>query len=481
VTTTRRSALSLAPELVVAAVYVVSMFMNIMDSTIVNVALPAIAREFGVAIQATDGVVVSYLISVAVWIPASGWLGDRFGTKRTFLFALAVFTVGSALCGQAQSLLQLVVFRVIQGIGGGMLTPVGMAMLFRAFPPRRRARASQILIVPTVIAPAIGPVLGGFLVDQLSWRWAFYINVPIGLLALVFGLIYLQEHRESNVGAFDLAGFLLAAVGFALLLLALSEGPAIGWLQPIVVIALVCSIASLALLVRVELRKTAPLVDLRLFANRLFTVTNLVSFGGSAGFIGLLFLLPLFLQDVVGVPAVVSGLTTFPEAVGVLVGTQFAGRLYPTVGPRRLLIGGLVWVTAIIGTMTVLDGSPDLWVVRVQMFLVGAGMAFVVLPLQAASFATISSADTGRASAIFSTQRQLAAAFGVAVLASVLAAGGTSVEVLQAPSAAQLGAFRLAFGVAAAFTALGALAASAIPDRDAASTMRARTTNPGSA
>jgi EmrB/QacA subfamily drug resistance transporter len=461
-------------EFVVATVYVASMFMNIMDSTIVNVALPAIAREFGVAIQDTDGVVVAYLISVAIWIPASGWFGDRFGTKRTFLFALTVFTVASALCGQAQSLVQLVAFRVVQGIGGGMLTPIGMAMLFRAFPPRRRARASQILIIPTVIAPAIGPVLGGFLVDQFSWRWAFYINVPIGVLALVFGLAFLQEHRESNVGAFDLAGFMLAAVGLALMLLALSEGPAVGWLQPTVVAATLCSVASLAILVRAELRKLAPLVNLRLFSNRLFTATNLVSFGASAGFIGLLFLVPLFLQDVVGVPAVVSGLTTFPEAIGVLVATQISGRLYPTVGPRRLMIGGLAWVTLIIGTMVFLSASPDLWVVRLQMFLVGAGMAFVFLPLQAASFATISSADTGRASALFSTQAQLAAASGVAVLASVLAAGSTSVDAQTVPSAAQLDAFRLAFAVAAGFAALGALAALGIHDQDAASTMRLR-------
>jgi EmrB/QacA subfamily drug resistance transporter len=445
-----------------------------MDSTIVNVALPAIAREFGVAIQDTDGVVVAYLISVAIWIPASGWFGDRFGTKRTFLFALTVFTVASALCGQAQSLVQLVAFRVVQGVGGGMLTPIGMAMLFRAFPPRRRARASQILIIPTVIAPAIGPVLGGFLVDQFSWRWAFYINVPIGVLALVFGLAFLQEHRESNVGAFDLAGFMLAAVGLALMLLALSEGPAVGWLQPTVVAATLCSVASLAILVRAELRKLAPLVNLRLFSNRLFTATNLVSFGASAGFIGLLFLVPLFLQDVVGVPAVVSGLTTFPEAIGVLVATQISGRLYPTVGPRRLMIGGLAWVALIIGTMVFLSASPDLWVVRLQMFLVGAGMAFVFLPLQAASFATISSADTGGASALFSTQAQLAAAFGVAVLASVLAAGSTSVDAQTVPSAAQLDAFRLAFAVAAGFAALGALAALGIHDQDAASTMRLR-------
>ena len=174
----------LNPKVSVSIVFVMAMFMAIMDITIVNVALPTLARDFHVKVDDIDTVVVGFLVSLAVFIPASGWLGDRFGTKRIFLLALAIFTVASALCGLSQSLTQLVIFRIVQGVGGGMLTPVGMAMLFRTFPPAERVRASRILIVPTAFAPALGPVLGGLLVTDASWRWVFYVNVPIGIIAL---------------------------------------------------------------------------------------------------------------------------------------------------------------------------------------------------------------------------------------------------------------------------------------------------------
>jgi EmrB/QacA subfamily drug resistance transporter len=451
--------LRLTPEFVVATVYVVSMFMNIMDSTIVNVALPAISRDFDVPVHATDGVVVAYLISVAIWIPAAGWVGDRFGTKRTFLIALVIFVGASAACGLAANLPQLVTFRVLQGVGGGMLTPVGMAMLFRTFPPRQRARASQILIVPTVIAPAVGPVLGGVLVDQLSWRWAFYINLPIGIAAAIFGAAYLLEYIDPSVGPFDAAGFLLAAVSSGLALFVLSEGPALGWLHPAVLAPLVAACLGFVLLVRYELARPAPIVDFRLFRNRLFTATNLVSFCGSAGFLGLLFIVPLFLQSLVEVPAAVSGLTTFPEAIGVLAGTQVAGRAYRRFGPQRVLMCGLSFAAAWTASMMLLGPAPDLWIVRAQMFLVGFGMAFSFLSLQAASFAQIEPRETGRASALFSAQRQMGAAFGVALIATVLAS-----------AVAGLDAFHAAFGVAAGLLVAAVVVASRVNDSDAAAT-----------
>ena len=180
-------------------VFVTGLFMEILDTTIVNVALPTLGREFGVGTSSIEWVVIGYLLSLAVWIPASGWIGDKVGTKQTFLFAIGTFTVASALCGQAHSLGELVAFRVLQGVGGGMMTPVGTAMLFRAFAPERRAKASTVLIIPTVMAPALGPVVGGLLVTQLSWRWIFYVNVPSASWRSLRVLL-LREHRGPTAG-----------------------------------------------------------------------------------------------------------------------------------------------------------------------------------------------------------------------------------------------------------------------------------------
>ena len=218
----------------VSIVYVISLFMSIMDATIVNVALPTIGRDFHTSPSSVGVIVIAYLVSLAVFTPASGWTGDRFGGKRTLLAAIAVFTIGSALCGIAGSLGQLVLFRILQGAGGGMLVPVGMAMLYRTFPPSERVRLASILMIPTAIAPAIGPVLGGLLVTDLSWRWVFYVNIPIGVIALVFGLLFVVEHRETQPGRFDLPGFCLAGIGLGALMYGLSEGSVKGWSSPLI-------------------------------------------------------------------------------------------------------------------------------------------------------------------------------------------------------------------------------------------------------
>jgi len=185
---------------IVAVTFVVAVFMDVLDVTIVNVALPTIGREFGASETGLEWVVTGYLLSLAVSIPASGWLGDRFGTKRVFLFALAMFTLGSALCGLSWNIGALIAFRVVQGVGGGMLVPVGTAMLFRAYPPDERARASSILSIPSVLAPALGPVFGVIITTHTSWRYIFLINLPIGVAAFVFGLVYLKESVEPAAG-----------------------------------------------------------------------------------------------------------------------------------------------------------------------------------------------------------------------------------------------------------------------------------------
>jgi EmrB/QacA subfamily drug resistance transporter len=464
----------LNPKVSVSIVFVAAMFMSIMDATIVNVALPSLGRQLNVPSTSLDAVVVAYLVSLAVVIPVSGWLGDRWGTKRIFLFALVLFTVASALCGLASNFTMLVLFRFLQGAAGGALAPVGTTMLYRTFPPAQRVQISSVLIIPTVIAPATGPVLGGLLVDLLSWRWVFFVNVPIGIAVCLFGLVFLQEHREPRTGHFDLPGFLLAGIGLALALYALSEGPARGWTSPAVLSSALVGLFLLCAFAVVELRRLEPLLDLRMFGDRLFRITNLISLFSSAGFLGLLFVAPLFLQEGLGVSALTSGLTTFPEALGVVLSTQVVARLYPRVGPRRLMAAGLTGVAIVMALLSLMGPNTSLWLMRVLMFLTGAGMAYAFLPVQTAAFATISSASTGQASALYNAQRQLGAALGVAVLGGVLSAVGPTRLSATGAVLPNLTAYHIAFLAAALLALVAAGIALTVSDRDAAATMRSR-------
>jgi EmrB/QacA subfamily drug resistance transporter len=455
----------------VGVVYVLALFMTIMDTTIVNVALPRLGSDFGVQPAHVNTVVVGYLVSLAVFMPASGWLGDRFGTRRVFLAALVVFVVASALCGQAQSVGELVAFRVLQGVGGGMLTPVGMAMLYRTFAPHERVRASRILIVPTAFAPAIGPVLGGLLTTDLSWRWAFYINVPIGIFGVVFGLLFVREQRQENAGAFDLAGFVLAGTGLGSLMFAMSDGPSRGWSSPVIDTSAALGVVLLVVLVVVERRRSNPLIDLGVLANRLFANTTAVIVIGTTAFLGSLFLVSLFYQDGFGVSPLQSGLSTFPEAIGVMTGAQVASRLYPHVGPRRLMAGGLAGVITVLVLVAQVPFSSSLWLMRILMLLLGYAMAHVFVPGQAASFATISHAATARASVMFNAGRQLGGAIGVAILSTVISAVGV-VHVIGGHPVANATAYHAAFLVAAGIEALALLLVIRVSDTEAAPSMR---------
>jgi EmrB/QacA subfamily drug resistance transporter len=280
-------------KVAVSVVYVAAMFMAIMDTTIVNVALPTIARDFHTTPGGVAATVIAFLVSLAVFMPASGWLGDRLVARRVLLGAIVIFTGASALCGIAGSLSELVVFRILQGAGGGLMTPVGLAMLFRVFPPAERVRASALLILPTALAPALGPVIGGLFVTDLSWRWVFYVNVPIGLVALTFGVLFLADQREPGTAAFDLPGFVLSAVGLGLLMYGVSEGPIAGWATPRVLVSVIVGAVALIAMIRLELRTAHPLLDLRLYSDRLFRSTATVMTLAATAFLGVLYLLAL--------------------------------------------------------------------------------------------------------------------------------------------------------------------------------------------
>ncbi len=461
----------------VGVVFVFGLFMELLDMTIVNVAIPDLANEFDATTTEVQWVVTGYLLSLAVVIPVSGWLGDRFGTKKIFMLALFLFTSASLACGLAWSIESLIFFRVLQGVGGGMLTPVGTAMLFRAFPPHERARASSILMIPMVVAPASGPVIGGFLVEYYDWRWIFLINVPVGILGFAFAGMFLREEKQDNPGRLDVPGVILASVGLGTLMYALAESGERGLGDPTVLALGAAGLVTLAAFAIVELRTAEPMIDMRLFQNRLFSATNVVQFVGFAGLMGGLFLLPLVLQSpaTMGLGAFESGLTTFPQAIGVVTMVQVSSRLYPRVGPRRLLMIGLGGVSLTMLTFVWLDTDTNLWFVRGAMFARGCFFSFLLVSLQTATFATISPAMMGRASAISSAGRQVGASFGVALLATVLTSRLTHYGGGLEPgsnTAATFDAFDDAFIVASAITAIGMVAAFFVSDKDAAVSMR---------
>ena len=458
-------------KIAVSVVFVSAMFLNIMDVTIVNVALPTIGRQFHVRPDSIDTVAIGYLVSLAVFIPASGWLGDWLGGKKTMLTSIVIFTGASALCGAATSLGELDFFRILQGIGGGLMVPVGMALLYRTFPPAERVRASSILVIPTAMAPALGPVLGGILVTEASWRWVFYVNLPIGIGAFLFGLVFLQEQKQETPGRFDLPGFILSAAGLGLLMYGVSEGPFKGWGSSLIVATITAGAALLAAMVLVEIRTAHPMIDVRLFKDRLFRSSCVVLALSSSAFLGLLFLVALFFQDGLGLSALQSGLSTFPEALGVMLGAQVVTRLlYPRLGPRRVMISGLLVLAVILVLMTLIDARTNLWWMRLLLFVAGYGMAHVFVPSQAAGFATISVSDTGRASTLFNAQRQLGGAVGVALLTSVVAAVGPLRQVGHRVLP-NVDAYHTGFLVAAAVAIVAAVAALTVSDADAAPTM----------
>ena len=450
---------------VVGAVFVAAMFMNIMDGTVVNVALPTLSRSFAVPIGSVSGVVTAYLVTLAVAMPASGWMGDRFGGRNVLLGAITLFTAASALCGLAATLPELVAFRALQGLGGGALIPVGMTMITRAFPPAERIKANQVLIVPTLLAPALGPVIGGALVDGLSWRWIFYINLPVGVAAVLIGLLFLPAGSEHPAGRFDLPGFLLAASGFPLFTYALSTGATSGLGSALVLATGLCGLVLLAVFIAVERRVTEPLLRLGLYRDGLFRVTSLQATAASGGFLGTLFLVPLLLQNGLGFSAVHSGLSTFTEALGGMTGVQVTTRLYKRTGPRRLMIAGMSGTVTTIGLMALAGPSDAFWMIPLLMFFTGCSFGFAMSPAQAANMAAITPAETGHASTLLNTVRQAGGAAGVALLGTVLAATGAG--------AADLAGYHLAFLAAAALMALGLVFSCFVDDAAAAPTMAA--------
>lgn len=464
----------------VGITFVLGLVMQILDVTILNVALATLGREFGVTAATLQWVLTSYMISLAVFIPSSGWIADRFGSKRTFLFAVVTFTLASMLCGASQSIGMLIAARFLQGVGGGMLVPVGQAMLFRAFPPHERAKASAVLSIPITVAPALGPVLGGALVQYVSWRWIFFINLPVGALALVFTLVFLREEARVHPGRFDLPGFVLAGGGLAALLFGLDQGSQVGWLQTTVWVSLGMALLLIGGLVWRELTVAEPILDVRLLGGRLFGTGNALLLCMTVAMFGMLFLIPLYLQNLRGVSPMTAGLVLMPQAVAMLVAVQVSSRIYGRVGPRRLVASGIVVFVLVSASMQLIGPTTPIWAVAVRLVLIGFALGTLMNPLQTATFTQIPSELMGHASSMFNVSRQTATALGTAVVATVLVTLTSSAMSGVNPAApgqlevAQLSAYRGAFLVAVVFGLLGLLLTMRVRDSDAAASLDSR-------
>ncbi len=404
----------------VAIVFIFGLFMDLMDMTIVNAAIPSLRRDFNASTSLVEWTVTGYLLSLAVVIPAAGWLSDRFGTKRIFILAMGIFVVASAACGLAQTIEQLIVFRFLQGIGGGMMTPVGTAMLSREFPGTERAKASAILSIPVVLAPTMGPVLGGYLIEYVSWRWIFYVNLPVGIAGIAMALTVLKEHQEAYAQrGFDVPGLLTGSGAAAMVLYAVSRAGAEGWGSSQVVGFGLGGLALMAVFTVIELTVKYPILDLRLFKRWLFASGNLMMMPAFAAFGGFGLLLTLFLQDLRGYSALQAGLLQAPSSLGTAISLPLASVLYPRIGPRRMMLGGFGFAALTMLPFYFVGLDTPVWVMMVLLVVRGMPFAFAAVASQTLLFGPIESEKQGPAASIYSTLRQAAASFGVALIITI--------------------------------------------------------------
>jgi len=404
----------------VASVF--GVFVVALDTTIVTIALPKLQAVFGADVHQIQWVVTVYSLAQAVSIPLSGWAADRFGIKRVYMLSLAVFTLGSLLCGVAWNTGSIVAFRALQGLGGGPLQPLSLALIFLAFPPKERGLATGIFGIPILFAPALGPTLGGYIVQHLSWPIIFYLNVPVGIIGLALCWRVLRERVARPDARLDVPGFVLVATGLVLALYALSNGAYDGWGSLHILGALVAGVALLVLFVPVELRARQPLLDLRLFRNGAFTAGALVLWLTFMGLYAGAFLLPEYFVGLRGLPPFDTGLLLLWQAVATLVVAPLAGGLLINrTGPRPLLLVGMLllaltsWQLAQLATT---GSAYDSFVV--PLVLRGVALGLLIVPANIAVIGAVSRARTTGATALSNVGTQVAIAVFVAVLVTVL-------------------------------------------------------------
>ncbi|MDT4995106.1 MAG: hypothetical protein QOH97_4998 [Actinoplanes sp.] len=481
----------------VAGVVVLGAIMSILDITVVNVALPTFETTFGtpghpLAYSTVAWTVTAYTLALATVIPLSGWAADRFGTKRLYMAAIALFTIGSTLCAMASSINMLIGFRVLQGLGGGMLMPLGMTIMTRAAGPKRMGRLMAILGVPMLLGPIGGPILGGWLIDTASWHWIFLINVPIGVIALVYALVALPKDSPHPSESFDFVGMLMMSPGLALFLYGVSSIPAEGKVgTPKVLLPALIGLALVLGFVRYSFTPKHPLLDLRLFRNRDLAISILTMFLFAVAFFGGLLLVPTYFQQIRGESVLRAGLLVAPQGIGAMLTMPIAGTLTDRFPVGRIVPFGLVFIGAGMAGLTQITSTTSYPTLIALLFVMGLGMGGTMMPIMTSALRTLRATEVARGSTLLNITQQIASSVGVAVMSVILTNGlkdaplaGPAIAARRDPQiAAQIGgeagvkaglvqaanAFAHTYWVAFALVAVTVVAALFLPRRRAES------------
>jgi EmrB/QacA subfamily drug resistance transporter len=411
-----------ASVLKIAGVVVLAAIMSILDITVVNVGIPTFITTFHTTYANAAWTMTGYTLALATVIPLTGWAADRFGTKRLFMLALLLFVAGSALCSTAGSIGELVTFRVLQGLGGGMLMPLGMTIMTRAAGPDRVGRVMAILGVPMLLGPIGGPILGGWLIQSASWHWIFLINVPIGAVALVYALLVLPSDDPKPSESFDLIGMLLLSPGLALTLFGVSSIPQ----KHTVVAARVLIPAAIGLVLVLAfvwhaLKKADhPLIDLHLFKNRQMSIAVITMTLFAVAFFGAALLFPSYFLQVRGEKTLNTGLLLIPQGLGAMLTMPLAGQLTDRIGPGKIVLTGISLIIPGMIVFTQVSASTPYWVLLLGLFIMGLGMGATMMPVFTAALQTLTHASVARGSTLMNILQQIASSIGTATFSVVL-------------------------------------------------------------
>ena len=396
-------------------------FMVIMDATIVNVALPTLQKDFGGNLSDVQWVVSAYTMALGIVTPISGFLADRFGAKRVYITSLALFTLGSALCAIAPNLIFLVIFRIIQGLGGGAVIPISTALLFRAFEPQERGKAYGFYGIALVMAPALGPLLSGIIIEYLSWPIIFLINLPIGLGGIFIAQKLLKAEKSEQNNTLDGWGLAISVVAFGSLLYGFSISENEGWGSAQVLISLGIGVVALLAFCLIELRqRDTALVDLRLFKLPSFLVGSMLGWVSVIALFGAEFLLPLYLQILRGQSAVETGLLLLPLALASGFSVPIAGSISDKIGPRWIVVAGFALLLFNTWQLSNLTLQTDIWFIGLLLALRGLSFGMIIQVTQQAALFDVKPRELNRASALVASSRQIFQSLGVSLLATIV-------------------------------------------------------------